>query len=152
MERFRHLIKYTVLVNGCWSHNSTPTKAGYGRLTYEGIRDYAHRIAYRLSKGEIPNGLFVCHSCDFPACVNPDHLFLGTQKDNMGDAKSKNRISPPPIHKGESHHLAYLSDEEIEDIRGFLSLGIPQNKVAKMCGTTNDMVSRIANNKTRRVK
>jgi hypothetical protein len=146
-------MKYTVLNNGCWKHDSTPNKRGYGRLTYKGKRDYAHRISYRIHKGEIPNGLYVCHSCDSPICVNPDHLFLGTQKDNMSDCKAKDRISPPPIHKGENQHLAYLSDDVIEEIRGFLKFSkMPQKEIAKLYGTTPTLISRIATNQTRKVQ
>jgi hypothetical protein len=76
--------------NGCWLWNGALNKDGYGVF---GIKaEGAHRASYKMYKGEIPKGILVCHKCDIPRCVNPDHLFLGTQLDNIRDAQSKNRI------------------------------------------------------------
>lgn len=63
----------------------------YGRLEVSGKPRYAHRLAYELAFGEIPAGLSVCHRCDVPRCINPDHLFLGTAKDNCADSIAKGR-------------------------------------------------------------
>jgi predicted XRE-type DNA-binding protein len=71
----------------------------------------------------------------------------------MSDCKAKDRISPPPIHKGENQHLAYLSDDVIEEIRGFLKFSkMPQKEIAKLYGTTPTLISRIATNQTRKVQ
>lgn len=64
---------------------------GYGHFRYDNRDLLAHRVAYELAKGPIPDGLFVCHRCDFPPCVNPDHLFPGTHQDNMDDMAAKDR-------------------------------------------------------------
>jgi len=63
----------------------------------------AHRIAFEVSKGAIPAGMNICHSCDNPPCINPDHLWLGTHKQNMHDAIQKGRASKPPVHVGGEH-------------------------------------------------
>jgi len=77
--------------SGCWLWTGAIDSHGYGKLKRRRKIITAHREAWRLHKGEIPNGMFVCHKCDTRACANPDHLFLGTHQDNMDDMKRKGR-------------------------------------------------------------
>ena len=81
--------------NDCWLWLGGKTKSGYGQCYFEKKVQRAHRVAWMLSKSivPIPSGMGVLHTCDNPACVNPLHLFLGTQKDNMQDCKSKGRMN-----------------------------------------------------------
>ena len=96
-------------VGGCWICFLRPTKKGY---TY--VRNKrAHRIVWEHHSGTIPKGLLVCHSCDAPACVNPDHLFLGTSLDNMADMIEKARDKHP---KGANTHTAKLTEKEVRKI------------------------------------
>lgn len=79
----------------CWLWTGATSKAGYGQIGYShNGKVYTHRLAYELTNGPIPDGLYVCHTCDVPQCVNPSHLFLGSQSDNMRDASSKQRCNP----------------------------------------------------------
>lgn len=86
---------------GCWNWIGQKSQLGYGRIMIGSRTDnsrrkvFAHRVSYELHFGKISDDLVVCHKCDNPGCVNPQHLFLGTQKDNMADAKEKGRVRKP---------------------------------------------------------
>ena len=104
---------------GCWLWTGCTSQSGYGNFRPSGARrnEPAHRAAYRMHKGAIPQGLLLCHKCDTRACVNPDHLFPGTQKDNMDDCASKGR-RVDVWFTGEPHHSSKLTREAVELIRG----------------------------------
>lgn len=89
--------------SGCWIYMGGVTKLGYGQVYDGGCRVYAHRLSYRLANGEIPHGLNVLHSCDVPCCVNPLHLRLGTQSDNVRDAYNRNRRQPTKGPSAKTH-------------------------------------------------
>ena len=83
----------------CWIWKGAKDDKGYGILSskHGGNPHKAHRISWRIFFGPIPRGMNVCHRCDVPACVRPEHLFLGTQKDNMQDASRKGRLNPKSL-------------------------------------------------------
>ncbi|MBP8196936.1 MAG: HNH endonuclease [Chromatiaceae bacterium] len=97
-----------VRTDGCWQWKGAKKASGYGKLSPSaGVFLVAHRIAWEIHNGPIPEGLFVCHHCDNPECTNPEHLFLGTPQDNMDDKVRKGRwkgmhprrTEPLPIKK-----------------------------------------------------
>lgn len=91
-ERFFSRIEYT---ESCWNWKGGDNGQGYRRISVNGEIAYAHRLAWTIFRGDIPNGLCVCHHCDNPSCVRPDHLFLGTKADNNIDRIIKGRSVYP---------------------------------------------------------
>ena len=102
---------------GCWEWTGGKDKNGYG-MTWDGEKwRKSHRVFYEWMVGAIRPGLFVCHRCDNPSCVNPGHLFLGTQKDNIQDAMSKKRFKFPRARNGTSNPMAVLTETQVRYIR-----------------------------------
>ena len=98
----------------CWEWTAGRHRRGYGKYSVNRSTLPAHRVAWVLTHGEIPEGLLVCHACDNPPCVNPAHLFLGTAKDNAADRDTKGRANTPV---GERSAFAKLTDSEVLAIR-----------------------------------
>lgn len=94
-EKFLQKVEKT---ESCWlwiGNKRNKNRDSYGVMSFLGKKVDTHRIAYILFKGSIPDGMYVCHTCDVKLCVNPDHLWLGTQQQNMQDAKKKGRLVIP---------------------------------------------------------
>ena len=127
---------------GCWNWMASKKVGGYGQFRYNGKVCAAHRFSYQFYVGPIAPGLSVCHKCDNPACVNPSHLFLGTDQENKADMYSKHRNV-----FGEGHPNSKLTPDQIVSIRKDSSDGIPQRKIASKYKTQRSQVSLIVNRK-----
>ncbi len=121
----------------CWEWQRATNPNGYGELMIKRRSFRAHRIAYTLTFGNIPDGLFVCHHCDNRKCCNPHHLFLGTAADNAHDMINKGRAAD---YKGENSGRAKLTNEQIISIRLSKKL---QRIIAKEYGISRQHVSKI---------
>lgn len=133
--------------NGCWKWTARKHRQGYGvyKDGHKGKSYYAHRISWTLLVGPIPTGVKVLHKCDNTECSNPDHLFLGTQKDNMQDAERKGRMYHP---KGSASHSAKLTDSDVLTILDMLECGVPGYSIAAMFNVSKIVIYRIRDNKT----
>lgn len=139
----------------CWLWTGTIVSHGYGEFYASGQRHRPHRIAWSLVHGPIPEGLVICHRCDNPACVNPEHLFAGTQADNMRDMVKKGRREytgkadfrqrrPEMIHKGIDNGNAKLTEEDVRLIRERYAAGnITQAALAAEYGVHPTAISQI---------
>lgn len=117
--------------NECWPWLGAITRYGYGKFSIStGKACTATRVAYQLTLGEIPEGMFILHRCDNPACVNPNHLFIGTANDNMADQRAKCR------------HWRKLTPDQVEFVRAS-HLVIPQKKLAAMLGVSLPLIQKI---------
>lgn len=101
---------------GCWEWTGSDNNKGYGTITIQGVKKSTHRLSWELHNGPIPDNMCVCHKCDNPPCCNPDHLFLGTKKDNMHDCSEKNRAKGGGL-SGELHPM-YGRRGELSPIYG----------------------------------
>lgn len=150
LEDFLSRIEKT---KSCWEWRGSRVKAGYGIFWKDRKHLRAHRVSYQLFKGEIQNGLCVCHTCDNRSCVNPDHLFLGTHEENMKDAKMKGRFKSRPArvsintanyHRGSSHHAALINESDVISLRRLRREGWALKSLAKRFGVSWPQAQRIA--------
>lgn len=138
-----------VTESGCWLWIGAWTGDGYGNAYWKGRNVGAHRAVFELLSGGIPAGMVLCHKCDTPACVNPSHLFIGTQADNMADAKAKSRVALGKRNgmfaykwpKGERHHNSKFPDSIVLEVRRRVSEGERQKDVAADLGLSTSIVS-----------
>jgi hypothetical protein len=134
--------------SGCWQWLGN-VKHGEGRalVTRKQRKLYASRVFYEHYCAPIPDGMVVCHRCDNPGCVNPAHLFLGTQADNLRDMARKGRRKGIRSAFGEASGQARLSEADVRVAREMAHEGRPQQDIAERLGIAQSSVSRIVNRK-----
>lgn len=130
--------------SGCWLWFGASRSGGYGRVVTP-FRSAAHRMSYLISKGKIPDGLLVRHKCDTPACVNPDHLLLGTDADNVRDRDERGRTSRHHGRKGEANNHSALTEQDVREIRRCCAAGATITSVGRDFGISFQAVSKIVN-------
>lgn len=134
-------------LSGCWLWHGGVNEHGYGIFGRGRRKDgviKAHRHAYQLTKGPIPDGLVVRHRCDVPACVNPEHLELGTQKDNARDSIERGRAVKPPVRRGRDNVNGKLDEDAVRSIRRERAAGTSLETLAKRYGVGISSISRVA--------
>lgn len=125
----------------CWEWIAGKYENGYGqfKLTGNSVSKRAHRLSYEHYKGTIEDGLYALHKCDCRACVNPNHIFIGTHLDNVNDSTKKGR-----------HTTFFISDLEVLEIRDLASKGFTMTEIAKKFNASIDHIGRIVSNKRRK--
>lgn len=135
------LLTRSSLVGECRIWDGARTTAGYGELVVNKILWYTHRLSYLLFKGALPKGMSVCHSCDTPSCINPDHLWLGSQADNLQDARQKGRTK-----MGSQCFWAKLTERDIVNIRLLYAAGnVSQSELAAQFNVAQQHISKVIN-------
>ncbi len=123
----------------CWVWNGRKNPAGYGTLEFNKKTMLAHRLAWKLTNGEIPTKMQVCHHCDNPPCCNPKHLFLGTDQDNRTDMVNKGRSL-----YGARQPISKLTDDQTLEIRRlYRETDLLYKDIAKMFGISKSHVGHI---------
>jgi len=133
--------------NECWEWPLSKDGDGYGRIFIKGKKYRAHRLTWMVFQGPIPQGFHVCHHCDNPPCVNPHHLFIGTNYDNLMDSvrKGRHRIPNNPTF-GSNHGLTTLTENQVLQIREEYRGGqITQLSLAKKYNVGRSTIGRIVN-------
>jgi len=159
----------------CWEWLGAKSSWGYGSFGFKKKHFIASRLSWMIANGRIPNGMIIMHSCDNPACVNPDHLHLGTHQDNTDDKVSKgrhgwvsgdshysrtsperlargdrngSRTHPESIRRGSNHHASKLSASDVLEIRKMYSFGITSCDIAQKFNLSASSAHRAATGRT----
>lgn len=143
--------------DSCWLWTAGKFDTGYGQFRFAGRNQGAHRLSWFFVHGEIPKGLYVLHKCDNRACVSPDHLWLGTAKDNAMDMARKGRChlqkhpekSPRVSQRGELNGHAKLDAHRVRAIRNLVASGLSQRAVAEKFGVRQSSISRVISRNSR---
>jgi HNH endonuclease len=169
IERFLAKVNKST-TNGCWLWVGAMSTNGYGHFSLNRKITGSHRAAWRLFNGSIPDGYQVCHKCDVRCCVNPGHLFLGTQKDNIQDMVAKGRAAKPDVvgplnpmfgrshsedsrllqslakqhrYVGTNHPRASINEKQVKSIKEMRVTGATANSIAESLGISFHIVRNV---------
>lgn len=135
----------------CWPWKGYKTPLGYGTISVGGRKDRVHnatRVMWTIVNGPIPYGLEMCHKCDNPPCINPDHLFMGSHKENYQDALSKGRDAGM-FKNGVKHRNAKLTEDQVKKIRAeYIPYVVGCRKLAKQFNVSDETIRRIVLNRS----
>jgi hypothetical protein len=145
LSLFQRFMNY---VNSDWQWTGGKTDRGYGRIGVGHKTQRANRVSYELFNGPIPEGMEVLHSCDYPGCVDPEHLHLGDDLMNAKERIERNRSNTP---QGSKNGNSKLTEDQIVVIRNMYSNGYFQKEIAKMFGVKQNTVSRIVHFRTYKI-
>lgn len=153
-HRNRPFEEWSVPGPGCWEWNGYRNPQGYGKFR----KRLAHRVAWEREHGPIPPGMHVCHHCDNPACVRPNHLFLGTAADNHADKSAKGRVRNGFSYASGANLEALrravgrpgeparkISDSDVIEIRQLRAAGWSQRSIGQKFGVAQNTISLILN-------
>jgi hypothetical protein len=143
LERFEEKIAYCPM-SGCWLWTASVDMYGYGRIRVDGKSRKASRVSWELHRGPIPGDLHVCHHCDTPSCVNPDHLFLGTRSDNQRDCEIKGRRTHA---RGEQSNKAKMTATKVLEARARSAAGEKTRQLARAYGISQPSMKAILRRK-----
>lgn len=130
--------------SGCWLWTGR-SNDGYGEIRHGTRSRRTHRVAYALANGPIPDGMCVCHRCDVRLCINPGHLFLGTNAENTKDRTAKGRSHRwGGSRRGSNNPCAKLTEERVASLKVLLSSGLSYRVIAKRFGISGTTVCEIA--------
>lgn len=156
--KFRYRFDPTAPASECWNWTGNVGLNGYGTVYCGKYLSLAHRVSYTLFRGPITNGLYVCHKCDNPRCVNPSHFFLGTSRENIADASSKGRmpsggkhyrkLRPELIPKGEATGVNRLTAQQVLEIRARIKAGEATGRVAERFDVAHGTIGHIVCRRT----
>lgn len=166
-ERFMRKVQKTDDPNGCWLWTAGQFLGGYGAFFINGGMRRAHRISYEWFVGPVPAGHFVCHHCDTPRCVRPEHLYAGTREDNTEDMLRRGRVAsgkrngtrtrpethglhhhPEKAARGKAAKKSDLTTEDVQSIRQRHARGETQTDLARVYGVTQAAIWRIIRRQT----
>jgi hypothetical protein len=144
-DRFWSKVDWSGGPNACWLWTAYRDRDGYGNFGFRGKNERSNRVAWIISKGEIPDGMFVCHSCDNPSCCNPRHLFLGNHLTNVQDRVAKFRSAC-----GSMQTNAKLMERDVRVIRALYKLAVAAaaKKLAKQYNISRQTVHLIVHRKS----
>lgn len=148
LERFHDKCKIDDQT-GCWNWIGAKDTSGYGMISLDGKIYRAHRLSWVLHFDEISEGLFICHTCDNRGCVNPKHLFLGTQSDNIKDMWNKGRMSHRNAANGENHPSSKLTEKDVLEIRKLYTTGnYSERMLGKLFRVSRSTITAVIKNRT----